>query len=838
MLPRCRQAVDEAAKAAGRPIPTAKQYEAIESQIKAAMARLAQTDPEWQGLTSGERLRAGAAAVMEEIKALADRKLANAERQIVIESQVGEEIGALRDAFKDTPGHDGSRAEAQKRHYANTDIQIAAERKFNMGRLTSLIEAAADKLGAGMGRRVLMNVFDAENPVMTRDIVREIFKNADGHTGNDAAKIAARAWLDTIEQMRVRFNAAGGDVGRLVYGYVPQPHDIARIRKVTADVWAQKVMPLLDRSRYVLEDGSRMSDAELTMFLRNAHETLATDGLSKQEPGAFHGSGKRANRGGDERQIHFADGEAWSAYMSEFGSGSIYDAMLGHVHGMTRDTVLIERYGPDANATARLQNDLTARVDGTSAQRLVGTMSIDPKTYWDMISGKTGAPVDESLANNAQMVRNIQVADKLGAAVVSSVTDLGTMTITSGYNQLPFWQLVKDVASQGTKETREWMSVQGMISESAANAINRWSGDNLGSNWSGKLANSVLKASFLTAWTNGLRQGFTMSMNARLASMAKKTWAELDEFDRVRFRRSEITEADWTAMNSIAPTHFKGRELLTPQSILASGHPQAQSIAAKVFGFIHDESEFAVVNPNLATRAVQTWGGLEAGTKAGELARTTMQFKSFPIAMMTRHWARMLEGNLGTSDAPMLANRTAYAFALAATLTGLGAIAVQEKQILAGKDPIDMSKGRFWIKALTQGGGFSIFGDLFLVDPSGSPGDAMGTLAKNILGPTFGSVGELFTKNVENVWQEAAGKDSHWQVELFKWAKAQTPAANLWWLKPLVEHGFTNAMNESMSPGYLARQQQRAAKEWGQRWWWAPKDKVPQRAPDLTAAVP
>ncbi len=69
------------------------------------------------------------------------------------------------------------------------------------------------------------------------------------------------------------------------------------------------------------------------------------------------------------------------------------------------------------------------------------------------------------------------------------------------------------------------------------------------------------------------------------------------------------------------------------------------------------------------------------------------------------------------------------------------------------------------------------------------------------------------------------------------WAKAQTPGGNLWWLKPMVEHGITNDINEIFSPGYLAKQQQKAIKEWGQRFWWAPKDKLPQRAPDMAAAV-
>jgi hypothetical protein len=72
----------------------------------------------------------------------------------------------------------------------------------------------------------------------------------------------------------------------------------------------EKTLPLLDRGRYVLEDGSRMGDAEVRQMLAKAWETITTDGLNKTEPGEFRGTGARANRGSDARQIHFADGEA------------------------------------------------------------------------------------------------------------------------------------------------------------------------------------------------------------------------------------------------------------------------------------------------------------------------------------------------------------------------------------------------------------------------------------------------------------------------------------------------------------------------------------------------
>lgn len=831
MLARCANAVRSAARELGREALSDADIKSIEDRMSETMRRLARTDPQWQSYPSDMRISLAAEQAIADIRAEAQRKADNAVRQVLAGAQVETQVKELTQAYN------GTRVQALRRHFELTHMYESVVRREAQGNLMTLIEAAGDKQGAGVGRRFLMAAFDAENPVMTRDIVREIFKNADGHSGNEVAKGAARAWLDTVESLRQRFNAAGGDVGRLEYGYTPQPHDRARIAKAGRDAWVEKTLPMLDRSRYVMEDGTRMADDSVRELLGKAWETITQDGLNKSEPGQFRGTGSRANRNSDSRQIHFADGAAWSDYMKEFGRGTLYDAMMGHISGITRDISLVERYGPDIQATARLQFDLAARADGRKPESLSGPFEIDPRTYWNLITGQVGAPVDESLAQGFKMARDLQSAAKLGGAVISSVTDLGTLAITTGYNRLPYWQLVKDIGAQASKESREWMQSHGMIAESVANSLNRWSGDNIGNGWSGKLTNGVMRWSMMNAWTDGLRQGFVMTMNAGMARLSRMQWDALTEFDRSRFARSGITEADWKVLGDVPLERFKGRELLTPQAIRDAGHP---GLAERVFGLIADESEYAVVNPDLATRAVITMGGQQAGTWGGEIARTVMQFKSFPIAMFTRHWARMLEGDHGADGAPMLANRAAYSFAMLATLTGLGAVAVQEKQMLQGKDPIDMSKGRFWAKAMAQGGGLGIMGDLILVDPSSSPGDAAATTAKNFAGPVFGSALEFFMKVlVENVWQEANGKDSHWAAELAGFIKSNIPGpAAVWWVKPFIDHGFMNAMNEAMSPGYLARMKERASKDWGQKFWWAPNEAAPSRAPDLEAALP
>jgi hypothetical protein len=129
-------------------------------------------------------------------------KVDNAERQIIKVAETENRIQGLQESFQESKGHDGTRAESFKRDMELSHTMAAAERKIAFGQMTDLIKAAGDKTGARLGRKFLMAAFNAENRGMTADIVREVFKNADGHTGNTIAKAAARAWLDTIEGLR------------------------------------------------------------------------------------------------------------------------------------------------------------------------------------------------------------------------------------------------------------------------------------------------------------------------------------------------------------------------------------------------------------------------------------------------------------------------------------------------------------------------------------------------------------------------------------------------------------------------------------------------------------
>lgn len=833
MNPKCRAQLSAARVAAGGKALTDAQALAIDARMSSTMRRLARSDPQWQSYPADQRLLLAAQEAAGDIKAEAQRKVDNAQRQALKAAETEQRIA---DARTRQPGWSRSRTLVEDME--RTRVYIDGVKRDGARRLMDLIAAADSGQGAGPVRRALMAVFDAENPIMTRDLALEVFARGNAKTGNKEAQAGAKAWLEVTEAMRQRFNAGGGDVGRLDYGYLPQAHDQMRVLAAGRDAWAQETLPLLDRSRYVRDDGARMNDAEVLDVLRGAWETIASDGSNKTAPGAFKGSGARANRGSESREIHFKDGQAYLDYLGRFGTGSMYDAMIGHIGGLARDIGLVERYGPNPEAAMRVQFDVAQRQDG--ARGFFGGIAEDqagPEAQWSVLSGASGSPQHARIAGVMQHVRNVEVFGKLQGAVLSSVTDLGTYAVTTGYNRLPYMQAMANIGRAAGKDATDFLNAHGLIAESMISDLNRWSGENVAQSWSGRIANSTMRLSLMNAWTDTLRRGFQLTMMQAMGRMAKKDWGSLTEWDRYTLGRKGITEDDWALIQKAQPVQYRGSDFVTPDAIYATQDPRAGEVVAKFIGAITDESEVAVLNPDLTTRAIVTGGGAQAGTVGGEAARAVAQFKSFPVAMISRHWRRMIDTPQGLEGAPMPANRLVYAGGLMASLTMLGAIAFQSKQVVSGKDPVDMTTPKFWTRAFAQGGGLGFVGDMLLTDTTDdrSPMDAFG---RAVLGPSFGSAADVYELTKGNIDEAIAGKNTHAAAEATRFARSHAPLVNLWYAKAALDHAGLHAMQETMSPGYLSRIQNKQRKDWGGDYWWAPGASFDEmRAPDPAAVL-
>lgn len=225
-----------------------------------------------------------------------------------------------------------------------------------------------------------------------------------------------------------------------------------------------------------------------------------------------------------------------------------------------------------------------------------------------------------------------------------------------------------------------------------------------------------------------------------------------------------------------------------------------EGLALKLASYFSDRGKYAVLEPGARERAILRQG-TRAGTPEGEAVRTILQFKAFPVAMISKVWGREIYGGqVGQA-------RAAGIIHMMVASTVFGYLAGAAKDIAKGRTPRDPKDPATWAAAFTQGGGAGIYGD-FLVGKYNRFGN---TALETAAGPTLSSVSD-----VVNLWSATRGGDGRAATGL-RIALANTPFANLFYVRPAIDYLFLYQVQEALNPGFLRRMERRLKEENGQR---------------------
>jgi hypothetical protein len=665
-------------------------------------------------------------------------------------------------------------------------------------------------------------------------------------TGDAIAKKGAKAFHEVAEEARVTFNEAGGNIGRLDDWGHPQHHSQEKVATVGKAAWIDAIMPLLNRQKYVDDLGQALDDAQVRTFLGRAWDTIATNGHSKDEAGAFRGSGKTANRHSEHRQIHFKDAESVISYWERFGERTAVEILSGHIEAMSRDIAFVEHFGPNPALTFQTLKDQalkteTAKDPAKTPKLESRARSLEKK--WDYWSGR-GTSIDNlTLKKVADGIAHLNTAGKLGGAAIASLFgDKPMMEAVAHLNNLPAfkrWQAELSLLNPANANDRRLLQRQGLMLESVRSGLMRFGDDLGGSSFTGKLANAVMRVTGMQA-INDIRKGaFGLSLMSAMGDeiAAGKSFEQLADSDIRTLRNYGITEADWKVWQKAKLDTVGGTDnVLTADAISRitdATEAEKRNAIVKLLGAVNTESEFAVVTPGWKERA-QFYAGLagERGTVMGEIARSALQFKAFPWAYFQRGMDAIANGETAASKAGM----TAY---LIASSTMAGMMLMQTREMLAGKDPRAMFEEKDWWKvwgqAFMYGGALGIYGDFLSGINETRHGSGPIEAAS---GPTLGPLLELFAVQPLTAAKQASeGKETRLGAQTLQDVKGFLPGGNIWYMKTALDHMVWQNVMESLSPGYLSSIRSKTMKQTGQDWWWGPGEMSPERAPSLGAAL-
>lgn len=724
----------------------------------------------------------------------AAKEKANAARNLVISKQLDAKIDSLIGEGASVTDALLAELESLNSPYKGAKDSIEYMKEGVKATYLSKLFTELDKEG-------LTSLFNGKS--LNDFIGRELWalsENMPRATKSEEAYKIAKIIHDIKDMQRLRMNEAGSDIEKVAGYIMPQRHDIYTMYKDGKQAWVDFMRPLLDEDRSFggdYDDFTKALDAAYDAMISG---TRLNDPTRQSEKlFQFSGPANLAKKLSQSRQLHFKDFDSWKKWNETYGIKDLNEGILDSMEYDANNIALLERYG--TNPEAQL-NEMLNRAKERHRSNIAkkGERRIDSKVN-DAIAVATGTAriVDSPrLAQYGATARAYNNVTMLGGAVLSSITDIPVKALEYNY-QGQNWltsttRALSDTLELFTKkeDVDRFMSMIGVYSETRISDVGaRFSTqDDLGQKMS-KVQRLFFKLNGLTRWTDRHKYAMYRAMSHDLGRLKGVEFGNLDEATRRLFDSYNIGEVEWNAARkAIQRLEDDGRDYLMPEFITDT------RIKEKFTGYFLDRTNQGVITPQAREQRILSFG-TQKGTPIGEFTRMVMQFKSFPVAILTKVWGRALYGK-GKADIPAMVY-------LALMSTTFGYMAGMAKDTLKNRTPKDPRKLETIYASFAQGGGLGIMGDLLLADAGYGK-----SLTDILAGPTASRVSDIF-----KLYSSAIRGDMT-ESQAARLGISLVPGNNL----PYVAVGLNNIMQqyvyEELNPGYTRRMESNMKKAYNQ----------------------
>jgi hypothetical protein len=669
----------------------------------------------------------------------------------------------------------------------------------------------------------LLDLFNSD--ALEKEIAAEMWEIREGGNpgisgspqAKDIATILHKYQMSIIE----RQNKLGAWIKEAPSYLTRQSHNSLKIRKAGYETWKNAILPLLD-SEKTFGPG-----VDVDEFLQGAYEGLIS-GLHKRVTAeqdndfagyslGFHGPGSLAKKLSQQRILHFKDANSWLSYNSQFGSHNLRESIISGLEHGGRSIALMEGFGTNplhmfdqVMHDLKMENRLdTKKYDALSKSYI--------ENLFKELEGTTRIPGNINVARISAGVRAINNMSKLGAAVISSISDIPFQAaelrfhghnVFSAYGQV-FTNLFR---GRGNTEQRELarmigVGLEGMLGD----MLSRFTVQDSVPGLMSKIQQRFFKLNAMSWWNDSHKTGIGLIMSNHLAEQSHKTFNQLDESMRNVLSLYGIGDGEWNAFRTTVHTQ-NGYRYLTPDRI------ENEALATTWRTFFIDRADFAVPHPGAAERAMMNMG-TRPGTMLGEAIRFFMQFKSFPLSAMRKGMGRELYGGGANTIVESLlkgkGDLLGMAHLIAATtLFGYGAMAMRDT--IKGREPRDPFSPQTIMAAMAQGGGMGIYGDFMFGEFSRYGRSFLATLS----GPTIGQFDDL-----AEVYTRIRNGDDP-TAQMLRSTINNTPFVNLFYTRAALDYLILYQLQEMVNPGFLHRMEARIQRENDQQFYLPPSQYI------------
>lgn len=826
MKPQCEAAV---AKALGKPSLNQQEAKKIEQRVTKAMTSLARQDiNKWRNMSQIDKLTAASEQVAKDIQGDLARKKQILAKDIIKRSQ-GLEI-------LNTPGL-----------AANQNLDRMIAHNGDMSGITSL--NSEYKVIANETKRQMWNFYTkikgalgiwTDNNLM-KDVARERFGE---DTGNTIAKQIATELGKMYDDLRVRFNAAGGDIGDLGddFGF-NTIWEGDKLKDAGMQQWLDDALKNIDRSKYVDMDGNPLTNDQIKEMISYSFDSITTDGLNKLNVGeVIQGGAKVTNRMSQSRVLHWKNADAWLEMQQKYGALPFVDLIDSHIDTMAKNIALVEKFGSNPNRAFEILAQEAKRIDGANGIKTnVLTDGIRrATTMYDVFANREMNQGSETLNAFGVAYRAWNVSTMLGSALLASLSDIAPMIKLARMHNLSVAKLMGNLANElnpFNPKDRELSFSMGIAVDEITSSLGRFATEDLTNVYdrasqlariSNTASSTIMRASLLNAWTRATKSAWSKLLMNKYANLPKeKKWGQLDTEDKAFLTSVGLDERTWEVMGLAEPLKDgSGNPLMTTQSILNIPDDQLKYLGnpteiknqavKKYFSHVLDEQGMAVIESGLRERT-KLFGKTHGGSLTGFMARGMMQFKSFPVTFLMRHGTRALR------DGALSPTPYTYMIPLAMGMSAMGALSLQLGEIANGNNPLPMWDDddpdvalSFMTKSMMKGGGMTLLGDIVAAgaDTSGRDGRDF------LLGPMGGDMVKVAQLTSGTANQILNGKDVTSKTnQIYMLAKSKIPGQNLWYAKTAMNRLMFDDLQNMIAPDYQEKYKRKMQKQGRSQWW-------------------
>mgnify|MGYP003629891623 CR=1 FL=1 len=686
-----------------------------------------------------------------------------------------------------------------------------------------------------------------------------------GSTGNDNAAEMAQAITSAHENLRKLFNQNGGSIPKIA-NWFPQNHNQFKVGEINQKDWLDYVMPLLDRDRMInYQTGKIFEDDALIDSLKNAYNNIITNGVMKNITNDVMTGGRAslANTRLDHRFLHFKNFDASKAYHQKFGlAANTFEIALAHIDKMARDISFMQIMGPNPNKFMRDIKDVLKNWSNLQPSNKIKNAKNDVNksieyidNLYSHLNGDANVPVNAMLSKFTAAFGDVTNAVRLGgAAVVAVAGDMMTTRMAAQFVGMPQMQTLKNqlktnfAFARGVKNNpmQDIALTSGHGAElfsQLASGLNRVTSDTVESTEiTRRMADFVLRVTGLSPWTQGSRWAVGNEYSAFGARLANKSFKELNKTNKnfVEYlKMHRISSKDWDVIRlgkiydaGVDFPKWKGAKYLRHDDIAKRTDIDPKYAQELSYKWSHSAQNFINDGVLTATATGATiLGKRQAGTPMGVLSRSILTFKQFPLTYHFRHiekgWTRKSWPGKIKYLGPLFIGATA-AGVFSNELYNI----VRGKKIALDEQFDEFNDLSYWGEAILRGGGLGMFGDI-MFGGRFSNDKVAGRIAE-LAGPQLSTLASIADLSIGNLMQLIQGKDPKFAAELTRFVKNNTPGANIWYARLLLEKYLFEYLEDYSDPKYkqkIRRKIRRTKKEEDNDYWWKPGDKLPQSLP-------